>query len=176
MPLGKWNVDEAHSSIGFRVRHMVIARVSGVFKEWSADLQLDPDDLAASRVEVRVNTASIETREPNRDAHLRSADFFDSENYPEMVFESRRIQDLDGERLQIMGDLTIRDVTKEIELDARFNGRLTDPWGNDRMGFEAQGELDRKDFGLVWNATLETGGVLVGDMVELSIELEATKA
>ena len=172
----KWNPDKVHSTIGFRVRHMVIARVSGVFEDWSANLQLDPDDLGASEVEARVKTESIETREPDRDAHLRSADFFDSENYPEMVFRSKRIEDADGERLTIVGDLTIKEVTREIELDARFNGRLTDPWGNDRVGFEAQAKLDRKDYGLVWNSTLETGGVLVDDTVELIIELEATRA
>jgi polyisoprenoid-binding protein YceI len=176
MALMRWNVDKAHSDITFRVRHMVIARVRGTFGRWEAELEVDPDDLGSSRVEVRVDTASIDTREESRDAHLRSPDFFHVEEHPEMVFRSTRVEKLDGEHLKIWGELSIRDITKEIPLDVEYSGRLTDPWGNDRIGFLARGKVDRKDFGLVWNAPIEAGGVLVGDEVEISVDLEATRA
>jgi polyisoprenoid-binding protein YceI len=155
---------------------MVIARVGGTFGEWSADLRFDPGRPEDSRVEVRVDTASVDTRESTRDAHLRSADFFHVEEHPEMVFRSTRIEKLDAEKLRVWGNLTIRGVTKEIPLDVHYSGRLTDPWGNDRVGFEARAEINRKDFGLIWNAPIETGGLLVGDNVEIGVDLEATAA
>lgn len=176
MAISEWNVDKAHSDLTFRVRHMVIARVSGTFGEWDAHLRFDPDDPTASQVEVKVDTASVDTREPARDAHLRSADFFHVEEHPEMTFRSKRVDKLDEERLQVWGDLTIRGVTKEVPLDLHYSGRLTDPWGNDRVGFEGRMDINRKDFGLVWNAPIETGGLLVGDTVEITIDLEATRA
>jgi polyisoprenoid-binding protein YceI len=169
-------VDKAHSDLTFRVRHMVIARVSGTFGEWDANLRFDPDDLSASKIELSVNTASIDTREPTRDAHLRSADFFHVEEHPQMVFRSTRVEDLGDGRLKVWGDLSIRGTTKEIPLDVHYSGRLTDPWGNDRVGFEGRAEINRSDFGLVWNAPIETGGMLVGDKVEITIDLEATQA
>jgi polyisoprenoid-binding protein YceI len=172
----KWNIDKAHSSVGFSVRHMVISRVKGTFTDWSAELDLDPDDLSASHVEVSVNTASVDTHESARDEHLRSADFFDSVNHPQMLFRSTRMDAQGAPRLTIYGELTIRGITKEVALDAEYGGRLTDPWGNDRVGFEAKATLDRRDFGLTWNAALETGGLLVSDSVGLAIELEATRA
>lgn len=176
MALSEWTVDKAHSDLTFRVRHMVIARVSGTFGEWEADLRLDPDDLAASQIEVRVDTATIDTREPSRDAHLRSADFFHVEEHPQMVFRSTRVEEHGEGRLKVWGELTIRGVTKEVPVDVHYSGRLTDPWGNDRVGFEGHAEINRKDFGLVWNAPIETGGMLVGDRVEITIDLEATRA
>jgi polyisoprenoid-binding protein YceI len=172
----QWTVDKAHSHLTFRVRHMVIARVSGTFGEWEADVKIDPDDLAKSQVEVRVNTASIDTREPSRDAHLRSADFFHVEEHPQMTFRSTRVEDRGGGQLQVWGDLTIRGTTKQVPLEVHYSGRLTDPWGNDRIGFEGRAEINRKDFGLVWNSPIETGGMLVGDSVEITIDLEATRA
>jgi polyisoprenoid-binding protein YceI len=176
MALMRWNVDKAHSDLTFRVRHMVIARVRGTFGQWEADLEIDPDDLESSHIEVRVDTASIDTREDSRDAHLRSPDFFHVEEHPQMVFRSTRVERHADERLRVWGDLTIRDITKEIPLEVHHSGRLTDPWGKDRIGFEARGEIDRKAFGLVWNAPIETGGMLVGDKVEISVDLEATAA
>jgi len=176
MALMRWDVDKAHSDLTFRVRHMVIARVSGTFGEWEADLKFDPDRIEDSQVVVRVNTASVDTREETRDAHLRSPDFFHVEQHPEMVFRSTRVEKLSDERLRLWGELTIRDVTQEIPLEVSYSGRLTDPWGNDRVGFEASGEIDRKDFGLVWNTPIETGGFLVGDKVQISLDLEATAA
>lgn len=175
MAVESWNVDKAHSELTFRVRHMVIARVSGTFGEWDAELRLDPGRLEGAEVVVRVNTASIDTREETRDAHLRSADFFHAEQHPEMVFRSTRVDNLGDDHLRVWGDLTIRDTTKEIPLDVHYSGRLTDPWGNDRVGFEGRGEIDRKEFGLVWNAPIETGGLLVGDKVEITVDLEATR-
>ncbi|MHB0981719.1 MAG: YceI family protein [Thermoleophilia bacterium] len=171
-----WNVDKAHSELTFRVRHMVIAKVSGTFGEWDADLRFDPDRIEDSQVVVRVNTASVDTREADRDAHLRSPDFFHVEEHPELVFRSTRIETLGKDKMRVWGELTIKGVTKEIALETSYSGRLKDPWGNDRIGFEATTEIDRKDFGLVWNAALETGGLLVGDKVQISLDLEATAA
>ncbi len=175
MALAKWIVDRAHSDLTFRVRHMVIARVSGTFGRWDADLRLDPDDLESSEIEVTVDTASVDTREASRDAHLRSEDFFHVEEHPRMTFKSKRIERKDDEHLRVWGDLTVRDSTREIPLDVHYSGRLTDPWGNDRVGFEGRTEINRKDFGLEWNTTLETGGVLVGEKVEITVDLEATR-
>ncbi len=175
MALDKWIVDKAHSDLTFRVRHMVIARVSGTFAQWDADLRLDPDNLEASEIEVSVDTASIDTREAARDTHLRSEDFFHVEEHPRITFKSKRIEKRDDERVRVWGDLTIRSTTREIPLDVHYSGRLTDPWGNDRVGFEGRTEINRKDFGLEWNTTLETGGMLVGDKVEITVDLEATR-
>lgn len=176
MATGSWNIDKAHSSVAFSVRHMVIARVNGTFTEWDGTLRLDPDNLGDSAVEVRINSASVDTREPDRDAHLRSADFFDVENYPEISFRSTSVQPTAGSKLRITGQLTIHGVTRPVVLDAEFGGRLTDPWGLDRVGFTAATHIDRKDFDLTWNAALDNGGIVVGDTVEITIELEATAA
>jgi polyisoprenoid-binding protein YceI len=176
MPASTWTIDKAHSAIGFRIRHMVIARVNGTFDDWNGDFRFDPDDLSTSTVAINVNTASISTHEANRDTHLRSGDFFDVENYPKMTFKSTSVEQIDGERLRLHGQLTIRNVTRDVTLDAEFGGRLTDPWGMDRVGFTATTTIDRKEFGLTWNSALETGGVLVGDKAEVTIELEATAA
>ena len=144
MALAKWLVDRAHSDLTFRVRHMVIARVSGTFGQWDADLRLDPDDLEASEIEVTVDTASIDTREAARDTHLRSEDFFHVEEHPRITFKNKRIEKKDDEHFRAWGDLTIRGTTREVPLDVHYSGRLTDPWGNDRVGFEARTEINRK--------------------------------
>lgn len=171
-----WNIDRSHSTVGFRIRHMVIARVNGTFEDWSGTLTLDPENLTDSAVEVAINVASIDTHEADRDAHLRGADFFDAETYPQITFKSTSVEAVDAENLRVHGDLTIHGVTRPVVLDAEFGGRVTDPWGLDRVGFTAKTKIDRKDFGLTWNAALETGGLLVGDSAEITIELEATAA
>jgi polyisoprenoid-binding protein YceI len=170
-----WNIDVSHSAIHFWVRHMVISKVHGRFAKWSGAIQLDEADLTRSSVEVKVDAASIDTQVADRDTHLKSPDFLDVAKYPELTYRSRKIEKA-GDGYRVTGDLTLHGVTREVVLDAEFAGTGKDPWGNQRAGFSAKAALDRRDFGLVWNAALETGGVLVGEKVEITIELEAVKA
>jgi polyisoprenoid-binding protein YceI len=170
----RWDLDVSHSAIQFHVRHMVISKVHGRFARWSGHLDLDERDLTRSAVDVRIDAASIDTQVADRDAHLRSADFLDVASHPEMTFRSTRIEKA-GDGYRVVGDLSIRGVTREVVLEAEFAGTGKDPWGNQRAGFSAKASIDRRDFGLVWNAALEAGGVLVGEKVEIAIELEAVK-
>jgi polyisoprenoid-binding protein YceI len=169
-----WDIDVGHSAIHFWVRHMIISKVHGRFAKWSGAIQLDEKDLTRSSVDVRIDTASIDTQVGDRDTHLKSADFLDVAKYPEMTFRSKRIQKV-GEGYRVVGDLSLHGVVREVTLEAEFAGVGKDPWGNQRAGFSAKASLDRRDYGLVWNAALETGGVLVGEKVEIAIELEAVK-
>lgn len=170
----RWDIDVGHSAIHFWVRHMVISKVHGRFARWSGALQLDLADLGRSSVEVRIDAASIDTQVADRDAHLRSPDFLDVAKHPEIAFRSTRVEKA-GAGWRVTGDLSLHGVVRQVTLDAEFAGTGKDPWGNERAGFSAKGSLDRKDFGLAWNAALETGGVLVGEKVEIAIELEAVK-
>jgi polyisoprenoid-binding protein YceI len=171
-----WNIDTTHSGINFSIRHMVVSKVRGRFTKYSGVLKLDENDLTQSVVEASIDAASIDTGTAQRDDHLRSADFFDVEKYPELRFRSTRLQRVAEDRYQVTGELTIRDTTREVTLDVEYGGRAKDPWGNDRVGFIARTSLDRKDFGLKWNQALEAGGVLVGDRVEIELEVQAVKA
>jgi polyisoprenoid-binding protein YceI len=170
-----WQVDAAHSAVNLVVRHMVISKVRGQFARWNAKLSLDAADLARSSVEVEIEAASIQTGVADRDAHLRSADFLDVEKQPVIRYASRKVEVASPGKLRVTGDLTIRGVTREVPLDVEVGGQAKDPWGNLRMGFAATASLSRKDFGLTWNQALETGGVLVGDRVDVEIELEAVR-
>lgn len=166
-----WKIDNSHTSIEFSVRHMMVAKVKGRFGKVSGTIDLNEEDLTRSSIEVAVDIASLDTRESQRDAHLLSADFLDVEKYPVMTYKSRRIE-RNGDNFRVIGDLTIRGVTREIVFDADFAGVATDPYGFVRAGFSAEATIDRKDFGLEWNVALEAGGVLVGDRVKISVELE----
>ena len=168
-----WQLDSSHSTVGFSVKHMMIATVRGQFQRYTADLAIDLDDITRSQVSAEIEVASIDTREAKRDEHLRSGDFFDAAGHPTITFVSRRIERAGGDDYRLIGDLTIRGTTREVVLEAEFAGVHKDPWGNTRTGFTVTGAVDRKDFGLTWNAALETGGVLVGDKVKLSLDLEA---
>ena len=168
-----WQVDAAHSAVNLTVRHMVISKVRGHFAKWNAKLALDTSDLTRSSVEVEIAAASIETGVSDRDAHLRSADFLDVEKHPTLTYRSRKVEVVSKERLRVVGDLTIRGVTREVPLDVEVGGQGKDPWGNLRAGFSATASIHRKDFGLTWNQALETGGVLVADRVDIEIELQA---
>ena len=170
-----WQVDGAHSAVSLTVRHMVISKVRGRFSKWSAKLALDTADLARSSVDVEIDAASIDTGVADRDAHLRSPDFLDAQKYPTLRYRSRRVEALSEDHLRVVGDLTIRDVTREGVLDGESGGQGKDPWGNQRVGFTATASLNRKDFGLTWNQALETGGVLVADRVDVEIELQAIR-
>lgn len=174
MATNVWDIDTSHSAIHFWVRHLVISKVHGRFAKWTGTVNLDEQDLPGSSVDVRIEAASIDTQVADRDAHLKSGDFLDVANHPELAFRSRRIERA-GEAYRVIGDLTIRGTTREVVLEADFAGLAKDPWGNQRAGFSAKTAIDRRDYGLIWNAALETGGVLVGEKVEISIELEAVK-
>jgi polyisoprenoid-binding protein YceI len=168
-----WQVDGAHSAVNLTVRHMVISKVRGRFAKWNATLALDTADLSRASVAVEIDAASIDTGVADRDAHLRSPDFLDAATYPTLRYRSRRTEVVSPQRLRVVGDLTIRDVTREVVLDVEYGGQGKDPWGNQRVGFTATASLNRKDFGLTWNQALETGGVLVADRVDFEIELQA---
>lgn len=175
MALETWQVDPAHSGVHFTVRHMVIAKVRGRFTRWSAKLRIDPADLAKSSVEAEIDAKSIDTGEPDRDTHLRSQDFLHADRFPVLTFRSRHVEVLSADRLRVSGDLTIRDVTREVALAVEYGGLGKDPWGNQRSGFTATTALNRKEYGLTWNQALETGGVLVADRVDIEIEIEAVQ-
>jgi polyisoprenoid-binding protein YceI len=161
--------------VGFEVRHL-LTRVRGRFTDFDGSIDYDPDAPERSTVTFAARTASIDTGEPQRDAHLRSADFFEADRYPSMTFVSRGIDRTDADRYVVTGDLTIRDVTRTIELPVTYLGAATDPWGNEKLGFEASITISRKDYGLAWNAVLETGGFLVGDDVKVNVSLQAAAA
>jgi len=167
-----WKIDPAHSEINFTVRHMMISNVRGRFENFTGTVEFDPENPINSSVDVQIEAASINTREQPRDTHLRSADFFDAENYPYLTFKSKKVLVDDENHGRIVGDLTIRDVTREVTLDTEFNGTSQSPWGFSSAGFSASAKINRKDWGLVWNVALETGGVLVSDDIKINIELE----
>ncbi len=168
-------IDKSHSEVLFQVRHLV-TKVRGRFSDFDGTFTYDPAAPTSSTVTFTVQTASIDTNEPQRDTHLRSADFFEVETYPTMTFTSASIEAAGDNAYIVHGDLTIRDVTKRIALPVTFLGAAKDPWGNEKLGFEAEITLNRKDFGLTWNAVLETGSFLVGDDVKVSLSLQAAPA
>ena len=177
MTTNTWNLDPAHSGINFSVRHMVFAKVRGRFGAFRGKVEeLDPADLTRSAVAVEIDAASIDTGVADRDNHLRSPDFLDVERFPKLRFKSTKVEKAGGNRYRILGELTIRDVTREVVLDAEYGGQGKDPWGNQRVAFTATTVLDRGDFGLTWNQVLEAGGVLVGERIDIEIEVQAVKA
>ncbi len=175
MSATQYKVDNTHSDVTFSVRHMVFAKVRGHFTKWSAELDYDAADPTRSSLSVDIDVSSIDTREAQRDGHLKSADFLDAEKFPKITYKSRRVEKA-GDRLKVVGDLTIHGVTREVALDVEATGAGKDPWGNQRVGFEAKTSINRTDFGLKWNQVLETGGVLVGEKVDIEITVEAVAA
>jgi polyisoprenoid-binding protein YceI len=175
---GTWTVDPSHSTVGFVARHLMITKVRGRFTDFSGTLEIAPDPLQ-SHVEATVNLASVDTGDAGRDAHLRGADFFatdgESGSSPTMTFVSTGIKEDDGDYV-LFGDLTVNGVSRQVEFDLEFDGVSPDPWGGTRAAFTAETEINRKDFGLEWNVTLETGGVLVGDKVKVQLDVQAVKA
>lgn len=172
VPAGTWTVDPTHSGLGFEARHMMIAKVRGRFEEFTGSIASTAEGLS---FEGLAEVASISTNEVQRDAHLRSADFFDGDAHPQVAFRSSAIEDVDGNAFTIVGDLTMRGVTRQVRLAARSLGAGIDPWGNERVAIEASGEVDRTEFGLTWNQALEAGGVLVGSKVKLLLEVSAVR-
>jgi polyisoprenoid-binding protein YceI len=170
-----WKIDPDHSTAEFSIRHMMITNVKGHFRGINGELVGDPTDLTTADVNLTIDINTVDTRQPDRDKHLRSADFFDVEKYPLMTFRSTRITRIDDNRYRVVGDLSIHGVTKETEAEVVYEGQGADPWGNVRAGFSATATINRKDFGLTWNVALETGGIMVGDQVKISVELETIR-
>ena len=170
-----WNIDKSHSQINFTARHMMISKVRGRFEEWTGTVNFDETTPINTTVEIEIAAASLNTREEQRDRHLHSSDFLDVENYPVLTFKSKRVEQDDANSGRLIGDLTIRSVTKEVTLDVEYNGIGTSPWGTTVAGFSATTTINRKDWGLNWNVALEAGGFLVSDKIVIDIELELVK-
>ena len=171
----KWVLDPSHSEILFKVRHLMITNVRGEFTRKTAEVTTNGDDFSTAKVNVTVDTASIFTNDEARDTHLRSADFFDVENHEKITFEGTKFEKVGSDEFKLTGNLTMLKVTKEITLDVEFGGITKDPWGNEKAGFSVSGKISRKDWGLIWNAALEAGGVMVSDEVKISAEVQFVK-
>lgn len=172
---GTWTIDPDHTRIGFVARHLMASKVRGTFGSFGGTIEI-ADDLTDSNVDVSIDTASVNTNAEDRDNHLRSGDFFDTEEFPTMRFASSEIKDLGDGKYEVTGDLTIKDVTKPVTLDTTYLGIVSDPWGNAKALLEATTKINREDWGLTWNAALETGGVLVSKDITIELEVQAAKA
>jgi len=172
--MSTWTLDGKDSSIGFAVRHLMFSKVHGAFTRWTATLDLDESDVTRSRVTVKVEAASIDTRDASRDAHLKGAEFLDVARFPEVTFESRRVESLAESRVRVVGPLTVHGVTKDLTLDVERLGSGKDPWRGPRVSFRGTAVVNRKDFGVTHNPVLETGGVLLADKIEVTLALTAT--
>ena len=174
VPAGTWRADGAHSTVEFGIKHLLITTVKGTFDAFEGTIEVAPDGAAKAAGVIRAE--SIDTNEPQRDQHLRSADFFDTAGFPEITFASTRIGQVQGDSFKVAGELTIRGTTRLIELDAGFEGTAKDPWGNERIGLTVKGHLDPNDYGVDWNQELEAGGNLLGDRVDFTASISAVKA
>ncbi|MEU7382688.1 MULTISPECIES: YceI family protein [unclassified Streptomyces] len=172
---GEYTIDPSHTTLGFVARHAMVTNVKGKFNDFTGALHLDGTDPAASTASIDVRMDSIDTGSADRDGHLKSADFFRTEEFPQMTFRSTKAEALGGDDYRITGDLTILGVTKPLTIDLEFNGAAKDPFGNERVGFEGKAEILRSEWGLTWNAALETGGVLVSDKIKLTFDISAVK-
>ncbi|WHZ24062.1 MAG: YceI [Nitrospira sp.] len=173
--MARYDVDLEHSIVEFKVAHMVISKTTGHFKDYTGFIEMDPDAGTVKGIEAVIKTASVTTNHEKRDTHLRTPDFFDVEKYPTMTYRMKSYKK-NGEGYSAVGDLTLHGVTKEITLVGNFNGVTKDPWGNTRAGFTAEGKVNRKDFGMVWNKALDSGGLVVGDEVFIKLDIECIKA
>jgi polyisoprenoid-binding protein YceI len=167
-----WTIDAAHTQIQFKIKHLMISTVTGTLNKFEGTVEAEGNDFSTSKVELTADAASISTSNEQRDVHLKSGDFFDTEKFPKIRFKSTSVKKKDDEYFELSGDLTIRDVTKPVTLQVEFAGLMKDPWGNMKAGFNAKGKINRKDWGLSWNAALETGGVLVSDEVKIECEVQ----
>jgi polyisoprenoid-binding protein YceI len=171
----RWNLDPEHSTIEFRVTHMVVSKTTGRFTDYAGFVDMDAEAGTVTAIEATIKAGSINTNHEKRDTHIRNADFLDVEHYPTMIFKMKSYKKT-AESFTAVGDFTLRGMTKEVTLVGRYNGATKDPWGNTRAGFSAEGKLNRKDFGLVWNKTLDSGGLVVGDEVQIRLDIECIKA
>ncbi len=175
MATTKWAIDPTHSEIGFKVKHMMFTNVSGKFENYDATITTDGDNFENASISFSADVNSVDTRNADRDNHLKSADFFDAENHPKLTFKASSFTKVDDDNYELSGDLSLRGVTKFVKLPVEFSGLMKDPWGNTKAGLNISGKISRKDWGLNWNSALETGGVLVSDDVRLNIELQLVK-
>jgi polyisoprenoid-binding protein YceI len=172
----KWGIDPVHTEISFKAKHLMITYIKGVFKEYDASIYTTGEDFMTAEIDVWINPASIDTGAADRDKHLKSADFFDVEKYKQIHFAGNTYEEVDKDgSYTLYGDLTIKDITKQVKLDVEFGGVMKDPWGNIKAGFSINGKINRNDWGLKWNAALEAGGVLVGEEVRISCEVQLVK-
>jgi len=171
----KWVIDPTHSKIGFKIKHLMISNVLGNFKQFEGEVLTDGDNFENAEIKLTIDAASVDTEIADRDTHLKSADFFNAEKYPKLTFSDAKIVDLGDDTFEMKGNLTIKDVTKPVKLTVEFGGIMKDPWGNEKSGFSITGKINRKDWGLTWNAALEAGGVLVGEDVKIIIDVELLK-
>jgi polyisoprenoid-binding protein YceI len=174
LPAGHWAIDPAHSGIEFGIKHLLITTVKGSFNDFEGSIDISEDGRVSAVATIRA--ASIDTNEPRRDEHLRSADFFAAEQFPEIRFQSTSVEQVEGNRFRVAGDLTIKGATQPLELDTELAGSAQDPWGNERVGLTLKGQLDPNDFGVDWNQELEAGGNLIGDRVDFTANISAVKA
>lgn len=172
----KWAVDPTHTSVDFSIKHMMIANVKGSFKSFDAVIEADPTDLTTATIQFTIDLSSVDTRNEDRDNHLRSADFFDVENHPSMTFNATKIINNGDDEYDVTGEMSIHGITKTETFTVNYEGSGKDPWGNEKVGFTVEGAIKRSDYGLTWNSALETGGVLVGDKVKISLDVQAAKA
>ena len=173
----KWIIDPSHTEIGFKVTHMVVAKVRGHFKEFDASIYTTNDDFMTAEIDFYINAASVDTNNADRDGHLKSPDFFDVENHKQITFTANTYEKVDGDgSYELWGDLTIKGITKRVKLDVEFGGIMKDPWGNEKALFNINGKVNRKDWGLNWNAALEAGNVLLADDVHISCDVQLMRA
>ena len=170
-----YKIDADHSDITFKVKHLMIAHASGIFKKFDATIDVNEDDLSDAKISFEADVDSVHTKNEQRDAHLKGDDFFNAEKFPKLTFNSTGIKSEGDNEYSLNGDLTIRDITKPITLKVEYNGKITDPWGQERMGFEINGKINRKEFGLKWSAVTEAGGIVVADDVRLALNVEMVK-
>lgn len=173
--MATYTLDSAHSEIGFKIRHMMISTVTGTFKSYSGEMISEKDDFTDAQFTFEADVNSIDTGNEQRDAHLKADDFFDANNYPKITFKSTKVEKKGDSTYKLYGDLTIKNITKPIELDVEYNGTVKDPWGQIKLGFEVNGKISRSDFGLKWNAIMETGGVMLSEEVKLFANIELQK-
>jgi polyisoprenoid-binding protein YceI len=171
----KWVIDPTHSEIGFKIRHLMITNVSGKFEHFDAEVQTENEDFATAKIRATIKTASVNTSNLQRDEHLRNSDFFEVQNHPDILFTSSKVEKIDHENFILHGHLTLKGITKTVKLNVEYSGLTKDPWGGQRAGFVVTGKINRNEFGLSFNAALETGGVVLGDEVKISSEIQLVK-
>jgi polyisoprenoid-binding protein YceI len=172
----KWNIDKAHSEVQFKAKHLVISTVTGQFNEYDAWLETEGDSLENARAKFEAEVASITTNSTDRDNHLKSEDFFDAANHPKITFESTEFRIIEGNTYEMIGNMNIRGISRQITLQVEYGGSMVDPWGNTKSGFEITGKLNRHDYGLKWNAVTEAGGIVVGEYINLSLNMQMAKS
>jgi polyisoprenoid-binding protein YceI len=175
MATTKWVLDPTHSELGFKIKHLMITNVSGAFTAFNIEVETKNEDFSTARIELTADMASISTNNEQRDAHLRNSDFFETDKYPQLAFRSAKVEKLDSETFNVYGDLTMKGVTKPVKLKVEFSGLAKDPWGNEKAGFVVTGKINRSDWGINFNGVLETGGLMLGEEVKLSAEIQLVK-